>query len=89
LGRDVKFMVFRLEGEELEAFNASVRSELEDKAREKGLAEGREEGRVEGIELGMSQTQEETAKRMLQDKMPLENIAKYTGLSIERIKKLS
>ena len=93
LGRDVKFMVFRLEGEELEAFNASVRSELEDKAREKGLAEGRakgrEEGRAEGRAEGIEQTQEETARRMLQDKMSPEDIAKYTGLSIEQIKNWS
>ena len=55
LGRDVKFMVFRLEGEELEAFNASVRSELEDKAREKGRKEGFEEGKEEGIEQGRNE----------------------------------
>ena len=85
LGRDVKFMVFRLEGEELEAFNASVRSELEDKAREKGLAEGRakgrEEGRTEGRAEGIEQNKEENARKMIQKGYPLKDIEEITGIS--------
>ena len=93
LGRDVKFMVFRLEGEELEAFNASVRSELEDKAREKGRKEGFEEGKEEGIEQGRNegieqgieqgvlQNREDNARKMIEKEYPLEDIEEITGIS--------
>ena len=47
---------------------------------EKSRAEGREEGREEALR--------ENARRMKQDNMPAELIAKYTGLSIEDIERL-
>ena len=73
-------------------------------AREKSFAEGRSEGvaegiakgRVEGVTEGIAkgiiagktQTQIETAKRMLSMKMDVEMIAQILGLSVEEIKKL-
>ena len=42
-----------------------------------------EQGRNEGI----NQTQEETVRRMLKNNLPIEDIVKYTGLSLEQVKK--
>jgi len=48
--------------------------------------------RSEGIELGIEQGEHrkaiEMAKKMLDDKLPLETILEYTGLSIDTVKKL-
>ena len=58
----------------------------------KGIAKGRVEGVTEGIAKGIiagkTQTQIETAKRMLSMKMDVEMIAQILGLSVEEIKKL-
>ena len=50
----------------------------------KGLAEGLEKGRAEGEENAKIAT----AKRMLADGLPVETIAKYSELSIERVMEL-
>ena len=50
--------------------------------------EGRKEGREEGIEEGEKRKSMEMALRMREDGMPLEVIAKYTGLSVEEIQNL-
>ena len=50
--------------------------------------EGRKEGREEGIEEGEKRKSMEMALRMRDDGMPLEVIAKYTGLSVEEIQNL-
>ena len=50
--------------------------------------EGRKEGRKEGIEEGEKRKSMEMALRMREDGMPLEVIAKYTGLSVEEIQNL-
>ena len=50
--------------------------------------EGRKEGRKEGIEEGEKRKSMEMALRMRDDGMPLEVIAKYTGLSVEEIQNL-
>ena len=47
--------------------------------------EGREEGRKEGQEEGKQQQTLEVARRMLADKVPVETIARYTGLTEEQI----
>ena len=52
--------------------------------REEGLAEGRAEGRLEGEHAKAM----DTALRMKADGLPLETIAKYTGLTIEQISSL-
>lgn len=59
-----------------------------DYARQEGREEGRAEGRVEGREEGQRLALEATARRMLADHVPMETIAKYSGLSEEQIKAL-
>jgi len=68
--------------------------------REKGLAEGHEKGLAEGHEKGLAEGHEkglaegiqaanlENARRMKADNMPVELIAKYTGLTVEVIDSL-
>ena len=59
---------------------------------EQGLQRGREQGLQQGREQGLQQGREEEridiAKGMLADGMPVESIAKYTGLTAEEIKAL-
>ena len=59
---------------------------------EKGMAQGMEKGIAQGMEKGIAQGQsnerKETARRMKNDGIPPETIAKYTQLSIEEIEKL-
>lgn len=59
-------------------------TEIEE-AREQGLEQGRQEGKQEGEKRGKT----ETAKNMQENGLPIEMIAKCTGLSIDEIKKLS
>ncbi len=64
-----------------------------DEGRAEGLAEGRAEGRAEGLAEGLAKGRtegaadaaRENARRMKADKMPLELIAKYTGLTVDEI----
>jgi predicted transposase/invertase (TIGR01784 family) len=42
----------------------------------------------QGMQQGMQQEKLEIAKEMLQDKMPKEQISKWTGLDIKQIEKL-
>ena len=53
--------------------------------REEGLAEGRVEGLAEGREKGLAEGRLNSARKMKDDGMSEELIAKYTGLSIEEI----
>ena len=63
-----------------------------EKGIEKGIAQGMEKGIAQGMEKGIAQGQynerKETARRMKNDGIPPETIAKYTQLSIEEIEKL-
>ena len=53
-------------------------------ARAEGIIKGKAEGKAEGrMENGI-----ESARRMLEDHLPIETIAKYSGLSIEQIRAL-
>lgn len=71
-------------------------SDAERKGMEKGIAKGIEKGIEKGIAQGMekgiaqgqSNERKETARRMKNDGIPPETIAKYTQLSIEEIEKL-
>ena len=71
-------------------------SDAERKGMEKGMAKGIEKGIEKGIAQGMekgiaqgqSNERKETARRMKNDGIPPETIAKYTQLSIEEIEKL-
>jgi predicted transposase/invertase (TIGR01784 family) len=65
-----------------------VRKIDEDKAREEGIKIGESRGEKKGLELGEKRGKIETAKRMLEDGLPIETISKYTGLTEDEIKKL-
>lgn len=58
--------------------------ELED-MRETGFIEGMEKG----VEKGIEQNKIETAKSMLKDGVPIENVSKYTNLKIESLESLT
>lgn len=50
--------------------------------------EGFEDGFEEGKNSGIQKTKVETARKMLEDKLDINLISKYTGLSIDEIKKM-
>jgi predicted transposase/invertase (TIGR01784 family) len=54
----------------------------------KGKAEGLAEGKAQGLAEGEEKANRENALRMKSDGLPLETIAKYTGLSVEQIEQL-
>jgi predicted transposase YdaD len=60
-----------------------------EKGREKGLAEGLKKGLEKGYAKGLVKKAKETAARMLEDGLPIETTAKYTGLSAAEIKKMA
>jgi predicted transposase/invertase (TIGR01784 family) len=55
-------------------------------AKKEGRLEGREEGRLEGREEGREEIKREIALNMLASGLPLEQIAKFTNLTVEEIK---
>jgi len=57
--------------------------------REENLKEGREKGREEGLKEGLKRNRIETARNCLKEGMPIELIAKITGLSFEQVKALN
>ena len=46
------------------------------------------EGLAEGIEQGAERNKIETAKKLLKDNLPIEQIAKYTALPLEKVQDL-
>ena len=66
-------------------------SEEEDKNKIQNslLSEAKEEGISQGYTSGMNDGIKQTAKNLLSMNMPIENISKATGLSVEEIKKIS
>ena len=70
----------------------SIFRTAEKKGREEGLAQGKAEGlaegKAEGLAEGKAEASRENAKKMKADGVPVELIAKYTGLSPEEIKGL-
>lgn len=65
-----------------------VRKMDDEKARKEGWEEGRDEGIKEGREKGMEEGSIHMAKIMKAEGEPITKIAKYTGLSEEKIKEL-
>jgi len=79
--------------------------EMKEKAKKEGYEEGFESGREKGIQVGIQQgieqgiqkgisegaeqTKIETAKNMILDKIPLEQIEKWIGLPFETIKRIA
>ena len=56
--------------------------------RREAYREGLAEGIKQGIEQGAEQTKIETAKKLLIDNLPIEQIAKYTDLPLEKVQEL-
>ena len=60
--------------------------------REEAFEDGFEKGKItglnKGIQQGIQQGIIDTAKKMLENNLPLESIAKYTGLSINEIENI-
>jgi len=52
------------------------------------VIEGLERGRAEGLTEGVAKASRDNARRMKADNMPLELIAKYTGLTTDEIEAL-
>ena len=59
-----------------------------EEGRREGLKEGKKEGIKEGIKEGRLQKQLEIAKKMLDSKIKLEEIIKFTGLTREELEKI-
>jgi len=61
-------------------------------AREQGRAEGHAKGLVEGEKVGLEKGEKkakiESARKMLIDGLPIDMVAKYSGLSIDEVEKL-
>ena len=57
-------------------------------AREQGLAQGLKKGEAAGLKKGEAQKQREIAKNFKDSGVPLDLIAKNTGLSVEEIENL-
>ena len=53
------------------------------------ISDARKEGLAEGLAEGKAEEKLETARKMLEDGMTIENICKYTGLPIEQIEQLT
>jgi predicted transposase/invertase (TIGR01784 family) len=67
------------------AYEAREKLLLDEQAK---LAHAREEGLEEGIEKGIEKGKIQLIRGMHKNGMPLEDIAKFTGLSTEEIRKL-
>lgn len=61
---------------------------LAQRLREEGREQGERVGVKKGMEKGEKKKAKETARRMLTDDLPIENIAKYTGLTEKEVKEL-
>ena len=83
----VKSKLMMMEYEKKEAYLYGNQIML-DEERRLGREEGIKEGIEQGIEKGIKETQISMAKNMKNDKVDLNTISKYTGLSIEEIEKL-
>jgi predicted transposase/invertase (TIGR01784 family) len=53
-----------------------------------GEARGKAEGKAEGIAEGELKKARELAKKLLKKKIPLDEVAELTGLSVEELAKL-
>ena len=59
-----------------------------DYAREQGEAIGEARGKTEGLAEGKAEEKSAIARRMLEDGVPVETVAKYSGLKAEDVLKL-
>ena len=77
---DPEFQKYMSEEEDKKKIQNSLLSE----AKEEGISQGISQGYTSGINDGIKQT----AKNLLSMNMPIEDISKATGLSVEEINKL-
>ena len=82
---DPEFQKYMSEEEDKKKIQNSLLSE----AKEEGISQGYTSGINDGISKGENKKSIEIAKNLLSMNMPLEDISKATGLSIEEIKKIS
>ena len=72
--------------------NLAIEKDIMSTAREEGIDKGRKEGEKIGIEkgekIGVEKGKSEIARTLKQNKMPIDKIILYTGLSKEQIDKL-
>ena len=81
---DPEFQKYMSEEEDKKKIQNSLLSE----AKEEGIEQGYTSGINDGISKGVSQEKVNIAKNLLSMNMPLEDISKATGLSVEEISKL-
>ncbi len=77
-----------LEKEYVDAHKDEWKAEGVKEGVEKGMEEGLEKGIEKGISKGLREGKLQVARSMLADGMPLEKIAKYSGLSKKEIQQL-
>ena len=67
-----------------------IQGQIEGKKRDytSGLLAAERRGRAAGLEQGMRQKAIETAKKLLNDGMPLEKVASYCSIPLEEVKEL-
>ena len=82
---DPEFQKYMSEEEDKKKIQNSLLSE----AKEEGISQGYTSGINDGISKGENKKSIEIAKNMLKKNMPIENISDITGLSIEKINKLT
>ena len=80
-----RLMMTEYEKKELYQYDKQI--SLEDKRRE-GIKEGMKKGIEKGIKEGIKENSYTIAKNLKKDGMDINLISKYTGLSIEEIRKL-
>ena len=81
---DPEFQKYMSEEEDKKKIQNSLLSE----AKEEGIEQGYTSGINDGISKGVSQEKVSIAKNLLSMNMPLGDISKATGLSIENLNKL-
>ena len=81
---DPEFQKYMSEEEDKKKIQNSLLSE----AKEEGISQGYTSGINDGISKGVSQEKINIAKNLLSMNMPIEDISKATGLSINEIKGL-
>ena len=81
---DPEFQKYMSEEEDKRKIQNSLLSE----AKEEGISQGYTSGINDGISKGVSQEKINIAKNLLSMNMPIEDISKATGLSINEIKGL-
>ena len=73
-----------------EESRAQGRAEGLEQGMAKGLAKGIEQGMQKGVAKGKHETQEYVVINMLKDgELALDKIAKYSGLTLKRVKELA